>query len=100
MGVGREEPSTMTPKEGPNLLSIGFRQIQQGQFGATVESKIPLPMRRRNQLQARPDLEKKHQPIGLTLIAILADEAGQMEVGRPERYPRLFQSLTAGAGVG
>ena len=84
VGVGRKKPSAMTPKEGPDLLPVGFRQIQQSQFRSTVESEISFTMRRRNLLQARPHLEEKHQPMSLPLIPILADETGQVQVGRRE----------------
>jgi hypothetical protein len=99
VSVGCKEPSAVTPEEGPNLFTIGLRQIQRGQFSTTVESKISFPMRGWNALQARPDFEEKHQPVSLSLIPIFADKTTQVQVGRREGNARLFQSLTARAGV-
>ena len=100
VSVGCKEPSTMAPKERPNLFPVGLRQIQYGQFRTTVESEISFPMRGRNALQARPDFKEKHQPVSLSLIPIFADKTAQVQVGRREGNARLFQSLTARAGVG
>ena len=57
-------------------------------------------MRGRNALQAGPDLKEKHQPVSLPLIPVFANKTAQVQVRRREGNTRLFQSLTARAGIG
>src|SRR5437867_336035 len=56
-------------------------------------------MRWRQRLEARFDLEKEHQPMRLSLVAVLAGQAGQMKVAGRQRQPEFFGCLATGAGV-
>lgn len=46
------------------------------------------------------DLEKEHQPVGLALAALLADQAGQVQIRRGNGETDFLRSFAAGTGIG
>jgi hypothetical protein len=69
-----EEAAAMPPEQGPDLFPVRLRQAQLRQGGSREEPEQTLAMRRRQFLQPGCCFEQKHQPVRLTLIAVLADE--------------------------
>ena len=82
MAVRGEETAAMPPEQRPDLFAIGLRQRQAFQ-SVTGEKREPAFIVRRRQLcQLLGKLEQKHQPMRLAFIAVLADDAGQMQMRR------------------
>ena len=109
---GGEESSAMLPKQRPDLIAIGLRDCELIQSGARYERKRAFAMRRRELMDSRPDFEQEHEPVRLALIAELADQSGEVEIGglqdetgflgglatgaRVRRFPEAFLQLAAG----
>ena len=56
-------------------------------------------MQRRHVRQSRFDLEQEHQPMTLALVAVLADQAGEVQIGNCQGQPQFLLRLAARAGV-
>ena len=80
MAMSGEEPAPITPEERPDLLTIGLRQFQARKPVGWKEFETPFAMRLRQRQQFPVDLEKKHQPMRLPFVSVLADQPGQVEV--------------------
>ena len=100
VAVGGEEAAAMGPEPGPDLFAIGLGDVQAGQGGAGEKREPALGMVRGQSGQAGLDFKQKHEPMGLTLIAVLADEAGEMEVGGSDGQAGFLAGFPAGAGIG
>src|SRR5208282_6476290 len=84
MAMRRKESTAMPPEPGPDLFPVGLRQLQTFERGAGEELKAAFGMMGRQGFQTRSHLEQKHQPVRPALIAMLADQAGEMEVLRTQ----------------
>jgi len=100
MAVRREKSAAMPPEPGPDLFPVGLRQFQTFERGAGEELKTSFGVVGRQCFQARLDLEQKHEPVRPALVTVLADEAGQMQIFRPQRQPGFLMRFAAGASVG
>ena len=67
--------------------------------GAREKLERAFGVRRRHGGEARPHFKEKHQPVRVALVAVLADEAGEMQVARREHEAHFLARLAAGAGV-
>jgi len=76
--MGREKSAPVTPKQRPDLLRIRPWNVQRRNLARLEKRKLSFPMRRRQALQTRLDLEQKHQPVRRSLKTMLADDACQM----------------------
>src|SRR5262245_19767142 len=97
--MGGEKAPAMFPEEWPELFTIGFRNWKRVEFGAWEKRKAPFTMWRRQRLQALFDLEQEHQPVRLSLVAVLAGQTGQMKIAGSQRQAEFLSRLAAGAGV-
>jgi len=75
-----EESAPMPPEKGPQLIAISRRQWKRGEFLPAEELEMSLAMRRRNCFQASSNFEEKHQPMGLSGVAMFADETSEMKI--------------------
>lgn len=98
--MGGEEAAPVFPEEGPELLSVGPGHEGQRELVRREEGEGSLGMRRGDGFEPGHDFKEEHEPMGLALVAALADEPCQMEVGGPQPEARFFGGLAAGAGVG
>jgi hypothetical protein len=96
----REEAAAMLPEPRPDALAISLRNVQTIQRGAREELKAPLAHRRRELFQFRLQLEQEHQPVGLALETVFADEAGEMEVRREKFLAEFLVRFAGRANVG
>src|SRR5690349_18234785 len=100
MAMGGEEAAPMLPKPGPNPFLVRFGNVQFRELVAAEELKTPFAMRRRQCGKPGPNLEKKHDPMGLALVTMFAHQAGQMQIRWPQHNPQFFARFTAATGVG
>ena len=82
MAMGGEETAAMPPEQRPDLFAVGLRQCQPFQSVTGEKREPPFIVRRRQLCQLLGKLEQKHQPMRLAFIAVLADDAGQVQIGR------------------
>ena len=95
-----EEAAAMLPKPRPNAFAIGLGQGEIIQRGAGEKLKRAFRVWRRDGGETRLHLEEEHEPMGVALIAVLTDEAGEVKVRRREREAHFLVRLPAGTGVG
>lgn len=99
LAVGDEEAVAVLPEEGPDLFAIGAGQWQGVEFLAGGPAKGTFLVVGWQLGEARLDLKEKHQPMGFALITVLADEAGEVEIGGRELQAGLLTGLAEGTGV-
>lgn len=94
-----EEAAAMFPEKGPDLLAVGFGNFQVRQFFARDEVEPAFVNRRRQDGELWFHFKEKDEPMRISLIAVLADEAGQMQIGGRKRESGFLARFTAGADV-
>lgn len=100
MAVRGKEAAAVLPKPGPNLFAVRLRQFQSVQCRARKEFKSAFGVNRRKGFQLWFHFEQEHEPVGVALVTVFADEAGEMQIARCEMEAGFFQRFTTGAGVG
>ncbi len=100
VAMGGKIATPMLPKQGPELFSVGTRQWQFIEGWSRKETEPPLPVRRGKLPQSGAHFEKKQKPMGCSRIPMLADDAGQMQIGRRQSNADLFESLTTSTRIG
>ena len=100
MAMRREKSAAMPPEPRPDLFPVGLRQLQTVERRAGEKLEPAFGVVRRQRGQPRLHLKQEHQPVGLALITMLADEAGQVQVRRLDFDAEFLLRLAAGAGVG
>lgn len=100
MAVCCEKATAMLPEPRPDAFAIRLRQLQTADGVASEKLKPPFAMHRRHGHQPRFHLEQKHQPVRVTLKAVLADDASQVQIARLDLQRDFLHRLTAGASVG
>ena len=100
MTVRGEEAAAVLPEPGPEFFAVGLRQLQVNQRGLREELKPALGVNGREYFQFWPYFKQEHEPVGLTLVTVFADEAGEMQVTRFELLAGFLAGLATGAGVG
>jgi len=99
MAMGGEEAAAMPPEPRPDFFAVRLRNFQTSQSLTRKKLEPPFAMGRRQRRQLLLYLEQKHQPVALSLVTVLADEAGQVQVGRLEAQAEFLVRFAAGAGV-
>lgn len=97
--MGGEKASAVFPEERPDLVAICFWKREGGKCVWREKGKAPFAMGRGDGIEAAMDLEKEHQPVGLALGALLADQAGQVQIRRGNGETDFLRSFAAGAGI-
>ena len=100
MTVRGEETAAVSPEPGPDLFDVRLRKLKAGKFVPGKEFEAAFAMGGRQRIDSRLYLEQEHQPMGLTLVAVLTHQAGQVKIASGEVDAQLFVSFTAGAGIG
>jgi hypothetical protein len=100
MAMGGKKTAAMPPEQRPNLFGIRLRDWERRNLGGGKKAESAFAMRARQFLKARPDLEQKHQPMGLSLVTAFADQAGQMQVRRTQGNANFLPGFAAAAGKG
>jgi hypothetical protein len=93
----RKKSTAMFPKERPDLLTIRAGQIQLGQRVPRKKFENAFAMRGWERLETWSNLEKKHEPMGMALVSMLAHQPGQVQIGRCDFQAKLFLCFPAGA---
>ena len=97
--MGDEKAAAMLPEKGPYLFAISARQRQRFEIGFGGPTEGAFLMLGRQLGEAGLYLEEKHQPMGVALIAVFTDEAGEVQIGRGEVQAGFFVRLSNSAGV-
>src|SRR5262249_38675235 len=97
--VSRKKSVAMLPKPRPNPLPVCLWKVQLDQGLAREECESPLTMHRRYSIQLALYFEQKHEPMALSLIAVFAYYASQMQVGSRKPQSEFLFGLTTSAGV-
>ena len=99
LAVGDEEGTSVLPEEGPDLFAIsaGEREGFEVFVGGKMERAFLVLRRQRG--EAWLDFKQEHQPMSVTLIAVFADDAGEVEVVGRELQSGFFVGFTDGTGV-
>jgi len=100
MAVRRKKAATMFPEQRPELFAVGLRNRKRIELGSWKEGKAPFAMQRGQCFEAWLDLKKKHQPVRLSLVSVLAGQTGQVKLAGRQRQSQFFGRFAAGAGVG
>ncbi len=98
--MGGEETAAMLPEQGPDLFPIGGRQAERFKFATWEEGKASLAVGRGEMIEAWEDLEKEHQPVGLSLVTALAHEGGEVQIRGCEMDAEFLERLPTSACVG
>lgn len=100
MAVRGVEAAAMLPERRPEAFAVGLRYGETVKRGTGKELKAALGMRRRNGRDPQLHLEKEHEPMRVALVAMFADEAGEVEIAGREDKAHFLVCLAAGASVG
>lgn len=100
MTMCRKETAAMLPEPRPDFFTVGLWQLQIVQRFTPEELKTSFRVDRWEGLELRLHLKQEHQPVRVPLIAVLTDEAGEMQVARVELQAGFLAGLAAGAGIG
>jgi len=95
-----EKAAAKLPEPGPEALAVGLGNFEAGNSFAREEGKAALGVRRGEGFQFYADFEEEHEPMGLALVAVFADEAGKVQVRWREDEAGFLVGLAAGAMVG
>jgi len=99
MAMRRKKSAAMLPEPGPDAFAIRVRQFQGIQRSARKELKIPFPMIFRKRFEPGQYFEQEHQPVRGSLIAVFADDAGEVQITRSKGQRNFLVRFPAGAGV-
>ena len=99
LAVGDEEGTSVLPEEGPDLFAISAGEREGFEVFAGGKMERAFLVLRRQRGKAWLDFKQEHQPMGVALIAVFADDAGEVEVVGRELQAGFFASFTDGAGV-
>jgi len=88
----------MLPEPWPDPFAIRLRKLEPAQGLTRKELEGSFAMIGRQRLQAWPHFEQEHEPVCVSLIAMFADNARQVQVAGLNLQPQFFLSFTAGAG--
>jgi len=99
MAVRRKKAAAKPPEPRPDFFTVGLWNVQIKNLFAREKLKASFHMNRRQRFQFHLHLEQEHQPVRLALIAVFADQPGQMQVRRREFQSGFLVRLAAGAGV-
>src|SRR5436190_20183206 len=94
-----KEDSAMLPKPGLDLFEVGLWHLDLSQCGAGKEFKSAFTVRGRKRGQLWHDFKKKHEPMALPLIAVLADQAGKVQICRRDPEAKFFLRLATRARI-
>ena len=75
-----EKAAAMLLKQRPKLFAVGARHVESGHFGVVKKTEPALGAWRRQLGQVRQNLEQENVPVGASFVAVLTDEAGEVEV--------------------
>ena len=100
MAVRGKEAAAILPEPRPDAFAVGLRDVQAVQCGAREELKATFAHGRRELLELRFQLEQKHQPVCLSLKAVFAHDAREVEVGGRKFQAEFLVRLARGADVG
>ena len=95
-----EEAAAVLPEERPDLLTIGLWERKGVHLRAGKKGETSLAMRWRNRSEAWLHLEQEHEPVGLSLVAVLADESGEVQVSRCEGEADFLVGFATSTGIG
>ena len=98
--MGGKEAAAMLPEPGPEFFAVGLREFESSESGAGEELKAAFGVEGRKGVQFWFHFEEEHEPVGVALVTVFADEAGEVQVARGELLAGFFQGFAAGAGVG
>ena len=99
LAVGDEEGTSVLPEEGPDLFAISAGEREGFEVFAGGKMERAFLVLRRQRGKPWLDFKQEHQPMGVALIAVFADDAGEVEVVGRELQAGFFAGFTDGAGV-
>ena len=99
LAVGDEEGTSVLPEEGPDLFAISAGEREGFEVFAGGKMERAFLVLRRQCGKAWLDFKQEHQPMGVALIAVFTDDAGEVEVVGRELQAGFFAGFTDGAGV-
>jgi len=99
LAVGDKEGASVLPEEGPDLFAISAGEWEGFEVfvGGKMERAFLVFWRQRG--EAWLDFKQEHQPMSVALIAVFADDAGEVEVVGRELQSGFFVGFTDGTGV-
>ena len=99
LAVGDKEGASVLPEEGPDLFAISAGEWEGFEVfvGGKMERAFLVFWRQRG--EAWLDFKQEHQPMSVALIAVFADDAGEVEVVGHELQAGFFAGFTDGTGV-
>jgi hypothetical protein len=99
VAMGGEEAASMFPEEWPELVAIGLGDGEGVEGGATKEGEGAFADGGWGLGDGGEDFEEEHEPVGVTGVAVFADDAGEVELVGFELEAEFFEGFAAGAGV-
>ena len=100
MTVRGKEAAAILPEPRPDAFAVRLRQLQILKRRSGEKLKPALRVNARERLQLRLHLEQKHQPMRAALVAVFADQAGQVKVARLKVQAGFLTGLPTSTGVG
>src|SRR5512136_2919228 len=85
MAMRGKKAAAMLPEPRPDAFAVRSRKLQSSQRVAREKLKSPFAMGGRERSQSPFQLKQKHQPMALSPVTVLADNAGQMQLQRVDR---------------
>ncbi len=99
MAMCGKKLAAMPPKQRPDLLTVGLWQRQRHDLFRCEKRKPAFRTRCWQSLEPFFDLEQKHQPMALPLVAVFTYNASQVQICWRDFQAKLFLGLTARAGI-
>ena len=95
-----EKSATVFLEKRPDLLVIRLRDIELLDFGCGKKLEFALLTRRRELVEAWLNFKKENVPVRVSLVAVFANEAGEVQVAGCDFQSGFLLCLAAGAHVG
>ncbi len=89
----RKKSAPVFLEERPEHVAVRERNPPLRDFVQRHELEVAFLMRRRKAIQSRLELEEKHQPVGLSLVALLGHDPRKMKILRREAESRFLEGL-------
>ena len=99
VAVRRKETAAMLPEQRPEAFLVCPRKAQTGQVAPRMETESAFAMGCRHLAEPPLDFEQEHEPVGLSLVSVFADQTGQVQVGWLEAQADFLLGFATGAGI-
>src|SRR3989442_11318167 len=99
MAMRGEKSATMLPEQGPDLFMVRLGQWKRIEFVPAKEAELAFAVICGQRFQARAQFEEEHEPMRFAFVAVLADDAGEVQGCGRDFEGEFLERFAAGTRV-